>query len=563
MTNTSRQPTLDGLYKMVAYIYSDKIASRAREATFNHLVEVCGMLTIHDRRKKREAFGVTDALCKALGWYFPLLAKLQIASVEDVVFRKFPKVCPYCRHSPHKDAICKQVKGTEGTVNHDELKRFYSANWNTRPTSLNGWQQMFQDIYPREADDRGRSTIGLLEEIGEMAEAVRVFDRYPKYFLGEAADLFSYLMGIANEHAIRLQQETETVFSFEDEFIRRYPGLCPQCGSTVCVCPAIPAATVGRMAKELDLEVGRQLKIDDAQRFSDEGAKIAIAVLEEAGGYAGIANQFPFDRGDANHALIKLCLGVADAIQQAHPEISAQLRAGALQISNIAQQPGSPKGSADLTTLLDKLGAIWRTLDNASQSKITGKDSLTEEIGEMLGAVRVLLVLCSPKDAVSLRLMTELRTITESVRAMSNGRKIFIEALPSATIDDLRRALLTKSCDVLHFSGHSDSTTLVFEDAAGASQDVSLQAIRDLISKYPKTKCVVLNGCESGKTLTVPIGGFTVAMQDSISDDAAIEFSKGFYDALAAGKDLEFAFQEGVHNVSLRGLDSAPITVLK
>jgi hypothetical protein len=81
---------LDELYKMVAYIYADKNLIRTSTATFAHFVEVCGMLTIHYRKKKREAITVTDALCKALGWYFPLLAKFGIRSVEELVFRKFP-----------------------------------------------------------------------------------------------------------------------------------------------------------------------------------------------------------------------------------------------------------------------------------------------------------------------------------------------------------------------------------------------------------------------------------------------------------------------------------------
>lgn len=93
-------PRLDDLYKMVAYIYGDKLSSRSSEATFSHLVEVCGMLTIHDRDKKREGLDVTDALCKALGWYFPLLAKFKVESIEQLVFRKFPLVCPYCREAP-------------------------------------------------------------------------------------------------------------------------------------------------------------------------------------------------------------------------------------------------------------------------------------------------------------------------------------------------------------------------------------------------------------------------------------------------------------------------------
>src|SRR3990167_7473321 len=152
---TNDSPRLDGLYKMLAYIYSHQIAQRSVVATLAHFVEVCGMLTIHDQPKKREDYTVIDALCKALGWYFPLLAKLHVISVEEIVFRKFPFVCPYCRLSPHQDSPCKSVRGTTRTVNHDALRESYETNRHRRPMGLNDWQNMFQTIYPRNVHDRG------------------------------------------------------------------------------------------------------------------------------------------------------------------------------------------------------------------------------------------------------------------------------------------------------------------------------------------------------------------------------------------------------------------------
>jgi hypothetical protein len=128
---------------------------------------------------------------------------------------------------------------------------------------------MFQSIYPRSLEERGRSTIGLFEELGELAEAVRVFEVHPKYFLGEAADTFSYLMGIANEHSMRIASEGSQ-FSLEAEFLARFPGLCVQCGSKVCSCPAIPSATIGRMAKEADISAQEQPFIDNAQQYGNQ-----------------------------------------------------------------------------------------------------------------------------------------------------------------------------------------------------------------------------------------------------------------------------------------------------
>src|SRR4051794_7658296 len=182
---------LDDLYHMTAYIYGDRNSVRSKEATFAHFVEVCGMLTVYDRRKRRENFNLADALCKALGWYFPLLSKLRIRSVEELVFRKFPNVCPYCRKAPHEEAACKQVKGTTKTLNHDEVVQTFKTNWPNRPAGLNEWQSMFGRIYPRSIGDVGRSSLGLFEELGELAEAVPVYEMHPQYFLGEAADTFS------------------------------------------------------------------------------------------------------------------------------------------------------------------------------------------------------------------------------------------------------------------------------------------------------------------------------------------------------------------------------------
>ena len=61
---TNGRPRLDDLYRMVAHIYSEQNAQRTATATFAHFVEVCGMLTLHDRDKPREGLSVDDALCK-------------------------------------------------------------------------------------------------------------------------------------------------------------------------------------------------------------------------------------------------------------------------------------------------------------------------------------------------------------------------------------------------------------------------------------------------------------------------------------------------------------------
>src|SRR5262245_53943539 len=146
------------------------------------------MLSAHGGSKKRETLNIEDVLCKALGWYFPLVAKFGVSSLEELLFRKYPFVCPYCREAPHQENICKRVRGTERTVDHLALSAKYGENLSRKPVTLDAWQAMFGAIYPRSLSENARSTLGLFEELGELAEAIRVFERYPKYFAGEAAD---------------------------------------------------------------------------------------------------------------------------------------------------------------------------------------------------------------------------------------------------------------------------------------------------------------------------------------------------------------------------------------
>jgi NTP pyrophosphatase (non-canonical NTP hydrolase) len=350
---------------MTAHIYSEQNSHRPASATFSHFVEVCGLLTVHARKKKREGTTFEDALCKALGWYFPLLAKFRVASVEELIYRKFPYACPYCRQCPHVDGICKTVKGTSPTVNHEDLRQKYRNNGDVRPSGLNDWQLMFDRIYPRNLDDSSRSVVGLFEELGELAEAVRVFDRFPKYFAGEAADVFSYLMGLANEYSLQRQRDDQPPFDFESEYVKRFPGLCVQCGYPICVCPIVPSATVGRMAKELDIKDLESVFVSSFEVFRDESSEISRRVLDSVGGYVGLASKFPFDRGEANQELVVFCLKWASQVE--NPEIADRLRSAAIKIADAATYAGSPRHPQVLNELLKPLTEIIRKDEGAIQ----------------------------------------------------------------------------------------------------------------------------------------------------------------------------------------------------
>ena len=135
-----------------------------------------------------------------------------------------------------------------------------------------------------------------------------------------------------------------------------------------------------------------------------------------------------------------------------------------------------------------------------------------------------------------------------------------ITQLNAATADDLRRAFLDKAFEIVHLSGHGDSDSFLLHGESNGSP-MLLTSLRDLSQRHSTVKCVVLNSCHSASKLAVSIAPMTVGMDDSIEDKSAIEFSKGFYDAIGAGKNLDFAVQEGISAASMKGLEKPPIVV--
>jgi len=114
----------------------------------------------------------------------------------------------------------------------------------------------------------------------------------------------------------------------------------------------VPEATVGRMAKELDIEGVEQLFRMDHETFSRESLEISSQVLERLGGYSGLIDRFPFDRGDTNKALILLCLRIADVVGRTDATTAQSLRSAAIQIGAGATYAGSKRPQGQLEELV-------------------------------------------------------------------------------------------------------------------------------------------------------------------------------------------------------------------
>ncbi len=112
---------------------------------------------------------------------------------------------------------------------------------------------MFAGIYPvQQVEDYPATFARLCEELGELAEAVRVFPAVPGYFLSEASDVFAWLMHVQNliEHENEVPRFNRGQ-QLEVALCRGYPDVCLDCNTAPCKCPPILSSTIGRIAHEV------------------------------------------------------------------------------------------------------------------------------------------------------------------------------------------------------------------------------------------------------------------------------------------------------------------------
>ncbi len=140
----------------------------------------------------------------------------------------------------------------------------------------------------------------------------------------------------------------------------------------------------------------------------------------------------------------------------------------------------------------------------------------------------VLLVFANPINTGRLRLDTEAREIQQSIERSKE-----------------------ETFQIIHVSGHGSRNGLLLANDRGGQYVVDPSTFIELFQRYPSIECVILNACYStvqGRLLASSIP-FTIAMDTPITDDVAIAFSSGFYDALGAGHPINFAFEEGIFSI--------------
>jgi len=177
----------------------------------------------------------------------------------------------------------------------------------------------------------------------------------------------------------------------------------------------------------------------------------------------------------------------------------------------------------------------------------------------VISVVPILFLAADPTDASRLRLGEEFREIQEKLK-LAKLRDRFRLELPqlSTRPADISQALLDVQPQIVHFSGHGTSKrALCFENQVGETHLIQPDALAALFEQFAhQINCVLLNACYSeyqAKAIAKHIQ-YVIGMNQAISDEAAIAFAIGFYQALGAGRTIREAYKLGCVQIGLQGL---------
>ncbi|MCJ8281022.1 MAG: tetratricopeptide repeat protein, partial [Rivularia sp. ALOHA_DT_140] len=127
-------------------------------------------------------------------------------------------------------------------------------------------------------------------------------------------------------------------------------------------------------------------------------------------------------------------------------------------------------------------------------------------------------------------------------------------------VDNLRSTLLYHEPNIVHFCGHGEGNNgLVVNNEYGQKQLVNNQFLAGLFKTRNNIECVVFNACysEVQAELIHEDVNCVIGTNQAISDEAGIEFSKGFYDALINGQSYQVSFDIGCSSVKSKSISES------
>lgn len=174
----------------------------------------------------------------------------------------------------------------------------------------------------------------------------------------------------------------------------------------------------------------------------------------------------------------------------------------------------------------------------------------------------ILFLAANPRGTHRLRIDQEIREIREEIERGKDRENIEIKESWAVRARDVSRELNNVQPQFVHFAGHGGGgdESFVAENEAGEPE---ILRVRGLVHAFKAAgediRCVVVNACSTARLAhglkeALPRAR-VIGMRRPVGDEAAIDFSIGFYQALAAGKSIEQSYELGLAQMEMRSRD--------
>jgi formylglycine-generating enzyme required for sulfatase activity len=176
----------------------------------------------------------------------------------------------------------------------------------------------------------------------------------------------------------------------------------------------------------------------------------------------------------------------------------------------------------------------------------------------VVSPLRILGMIASPADLPELDVAVEKERVEQATADLRAEGVVDLVWLEGQSWRELQKAMRRGPWHIFHFIGHgmfdarADEGSVIFANRNGRSQRMSATNLARLLGDHAALRLVFLNSCEGGQggqdvfsstaSILVRRGvPCVLAMQYEVTDAAAVEFSRTFYEAIADGLPLESA----------------------
>lgn len=187
--------------------------------------------------------------------------------------------------------------------------------------------------------------------------------------------------------------------------------------------------------------------------------------------------------------------------------------------------------------------------------------------------LRILAMVANPTNLTPLNVAVEKQRIEQALAGLQADGLVELTWLAGQSWRDVQRAMRQGPWHIFHFIGHGsfdklqDEGYLIFADHKGEAQRMSATSLARLLGDHDALRVVLLNACEGGQggenifsstAATLVRSGIpcVLAMQYAVTDAAAIEFSRTFYEALADGLPTDTAISDARKSIIFNQPDS-------